>query len=193
MIIVLPLRLISGFILVLACAMVAAAQGTKPAAKPDFTGTWLLDEKKSSDSGLTTRPDLPLKITHTDPELRITRPAESNGQIVEKQFVYFTDGRGETNEATSLLTTNPSAVKSDDLRNRVAISKTKWSDKKIVTRIPLRLTVGGHFVEFEQIDQWKLSDDGKVLTQTSHVVFRDSDAAFVPNMAQDKKRVYNRG
>lgn len=177
------------FLLALVAPCTANAQG-KP--KPDFTGTWLLDPKKSNDPGLTTRPDLPIKIAHNEPELRVTRSSDKNGQIVEHNFVYFTDGRGEENEATSFLTTNPSGVKSDDLKNRVTKSKTKWSGNKIVTRTSLRMDVAGHALEFEQVDEWKLSEDGKVLTQTSRVIFQNADTAFIPAMAQDKKRVYNR-
>jgi hypothetical protein len=178
--------------LFLILAMSVSTALSQPKAKPDFSGRWLLDQKKSSDSGLTTRPDLPIKITHREPEFRVTRSSEKNGQPVEHDFVYFTDGRGEENQATSLLTTNPSALKTDDLKNRVTRSTTKWSGNKIVTRTLLRMDVAGHFVEFEQVDEWKISDDGKVLTQTSRVNFQNSDTAFIPAMAQDKKRVYNR-
>jgi len=179
------------FLFVLA-AMSASTATSQTKTKPDFSGTWLLDQKKSNDSGLTTRPDLPIKITHQEPEFRLTRSSEKNGQPVEHNFIYFTDGRGEENEATSVLTANPSAVNADDLKNRVTKSTTKWSGNKIVTRARLRTEVAGHFLEFEQVDEWKISDDGKVLTQTSRVIFQNSDAAFIPAMAQDKKRVYNR-
>jgi len=178
---------------VLAANVAVEAQSPKSQVKPDFSGAWLLDQKKSSDSGLTRRPDLPIKISHHDPEFRVTLSSESNGQIIEREFVYFTDARGETNAATTGLTTNPSTMKTDDLKNQVTKSKTKWSGNKIVTRSQLRLNVAGHFVEFEQVDEWKLSADGKILTQTSRVIFQNSDAAFVPAMAPDRKRVYNRG
>jgi hypothetical protein len=179
--------------LVLAANVAIEAQSPKPKVKPDFSGNWLLDQKKSSDSGLTRRPDLPIKISHHDPEFRVTLSSESNGQIIEREFVYFTDARGETNTATTGLTTNPSAIKADDLKNQVMKSKTKWSANKIVTRSQLRLNVAGRFVEFEQTDEWKLSADGKVLTQTSRVIFQNSNAAFIPAMVPDRKRVYNRG
>ena len=182
----------SSVFLIALLAMSASTVLSQPKSKPDFSGRWLLDQKKSDDSGLTTRPDLPIKINHQEPEFRVTRSSERNGQIVEHDFIYFTDGRGEENEATSLLTTNPSGVKSDDLKNRVTKSKTKWSGNKIVTRALLRMDVAGHFVEFEQVEEWKISEDGKVLTQTSRVIFQNSDTAFIPAMAQDKKRVYNR-
>jgi hypothetical protein len=56
----------------------------------------------------------------------------------------------------------------------------------------LSLAVAGHFVEYEQIDEWKLSADGKVLTQTSRIVFEQSNTVVVPAMVSDKKKVYNR-
>lgn len=185
---------LSTFTLIVVLLMSSAATHAQPKSKtkPDLTGSWLLDQKKSNSAGLTSRPDLPLKISHHDPEFRVVLSGVSNGQIVEREFVYFTDGRGEENQATSLLTANPSAIKPDDLKNKITKSKTKWSGKKIVTRSRLRTDVAGHFIEFEQVDEWKVSDDGKVLTQTSVIIFVNSDTVFVPGMAQDKKRVYNR-
>jgi hypothetical protein len=186
-------RCFSNFIFLVVLPVIFASTAlSQPKAKPDFSGTWLLDQKKSNDSGLTTRPDLPIKISHHEPEFRVTRSGEKNGQVVDRDFVYFTDERGEENATTALLTTNPSAVKADDLKKSVTKSKTKWNGNKIVTRARLRMEVAGHYVEFEQVDEWKISEDGKVLTQTSRVVFQNSDTAFIPAMAQDKKRVYNR-
>jgi len=164
--------------------------GSSP-GKPDFSGTWLLDTKKSN-SSLGSRSDLPITLSHRDPEFRVTLQFESNGQINKHDFVYFTDGRGETNEATSVITTDPKAFKPEDLQNKVTNSKTKWSGNKIVTRARLKVTAVGQFVEFEQVDEWKLSEDGKVLTQTSKVNFLNSDAAFMPARNADKKKVYNR-
>lgn len=180
------------FAFILVFSAIAKGQSASSESKPDFSGTWLLDTKKSNTAGLTSKSDLPITISHHDPEFRVTLPSESNAQIVKREFVYFTDGRGETNEATSILTTNPSAHKPEDLQNQVTKSKTKWSGKKIVTRSRLRSNVAGHFVEFEQVDEWKVSEDGKVLTQTSRVNFLNSDAAFVPARTTEKKRVYNR-
>lgn len=167
------------------------AQGGKNQSKPDLSGSWLLDSKKSNSAGLTSKPDLPVKISHHDPEFRVTLSSELNGQTVERDFVYFTDGRGETNPATSFLTTEPRA-NPGDLQKQVTKSKSKWSGDKIVTRSQLRATIAGTFVEFEQVDEWKLSSDGKVLSQTSRIIFQQSNAAFVPAMVPDKKKVYNR-
>lgn len=184
------LRVITFLLLICVCAFATNAQANKP--KPDFTGTWLLDQKKSNDSGLTRRPDLPIKILHRDPEFRVTIPTEKDGQIIEREFVYFTDRRGESNPLTSFVTTNPSAIKPDELKKQVATSKTKWSGSKVVTRTEQRVQAGGHFADFEQVDEWKLSDDGQVLIQTNRITFQQSSGVFVPGVATDKKRVYNR-
>lgn len=167
---------------------------TKPAkSKPNLTGTWLLDVKRSNSVGLTSRPDLPIRISHVDPELRLTLTSESNGQLVERNFVYFTDGRDEENQATSLLTTNPQTAKPGELQNQRTKSKTRWSGNKVVIRSLLQLTAGGRVIEFELVDEWKLSSDGRTLTQTTRTLYLQSaGGAFIPVMAPDKKRVYNR-
>ena len=184
--------------LVLLCSfgtMQAAAQGKQTVkTKPDFTGTWLLDTAKSNVSSSATS-DQPIKITHQDPEFRITRMVASNGQLASSQFVYYTDGRGETNRAILFLSTsidmNPGRHDKEIIK-----SKTSWSGNKLIThsRSPVRSLIGGQLLEFEIIDEWKLSADGKTLTQTSRTVFRQdmSDAAFVPANAPDIKRIYNR-
>ena len=164
----------------------------KQKSKPDVSGSWLLDVKKSNSVGLTSRPDFPVKISHQDPELRLTLASESKGQLVERESVYFTDGRGEENQATTMLTTNPGAPPRD-LQKEKTKSTTRWSGNKIVTRSLLQLQAGGRVIEFELIDEWKLSADGKTLTQTTKTVYlQSSGGAFIPAMAPDKKRVYNR-
>ena len=178
------------FAVVALASSLAAQKPPKP--KANLNGTWLLDAKKSNSVGLTSRPDLPIKISHQDPELRITLTSESNGQLVERNFVYFTDGRGEENEATAMLTTNPSAPPRDLQKERTK-STTRWSGNKIVTRSLLQLNAGGRLIEFELVEEWKLSSDGKTLTQRTRTVYlQSSGGAFIPAMVPDKKRVYNR-
>jgi hypothetical protein len=184
--------LVNIFCFVLICALgttSALAQVKQTArAKPDLSGTWLLDPKKSN-VGPSAKPEKPLKISHHDPELRITHMVASNGQ---KDFVYYTDGRGETNATTMFLSTGTD-VKLPGNKD-VTKSKTKWSGDKVVTRFTLTSLIAGHPVEFEIIDEWKLSKDGQTLTQTSRTVFRQdmSGGIFVPANRPDIKRVYNR-
>ena len=181
--------------LILACALTALPQGDKKNAnvinKPDFSGSWLLDRKKSN-VGKSAQPDLPLKIVHNDPEFRIKRQYDHNAVTVEREFVYYSDGRGETNPATMILSTTPDR-NARDLDKQVTNSKTRWNGNKLVTRSVIRNSIAGHMLEFEFIDEWKLSEDGKTLTQTSRTIFRPgSDSVFVPANVPDPKRVYNR-
>ena len=65
-------RLRAMFVLVVVSTLVflVRAPTTKSQNKPDLSGTWLLDVKKSEGSGLTSRPDVPIRISHHDPEFR---------------------------------------------------------------------------------------------------------------------------
>ncbi len=192
-------RLASLFCFVLICALgmaSAAAQAKRRTVKPspDFTGTWLLDTAKSNVGSPTTR-DQPVRITHRDPEFRITRMVESDGRVAGQEFVYYTDGRGETNRMVNSL--RPHSYLNPERDNKVAIkSRTTWTGNRLITRFrsPERSVIGGQLLEFEIIDEWKLSPDGKALTQTSRTVFRpdNSGAIFVPANRPDMKRVYNR-
>ncbi len=161
-------------------------------SKPDLTGTWLLDPSRSN-VGPSRTPDRPLKITHHDPELKITRMVEHNGQVTGQDLIYYTDGRGETNPTTMFLSTstdvNPQAHDKD-----VTKSKTTWSGNKLVTRSSLRSLIAGRALEFDIIDEWRLSQDGKTLTQTSRTVFNPdlSPGVFIPANRPDIRRVYNR-
>lgn len=190
-------KLVNAFCFVLISALFtsqAPAQGKQKAfkLKPDFTGTWLLDRAKSN-VGPPLVPDRPLKIVHHDPELRITHRVQSNGQSTETDFVYFSDGRGETNPTIMVLSTGTDMNKPVEDKD-VTKSKTKWNGDKLVTRSTLRNVVARHPLEFDIIDEWKLSKDGKTLTQTSRTVFRQdlSGGIFVPANRPDNKRVYNR-
>ena len=183
------------------CFILICAVGTSPAqqkqktakTKPDFTGTWLLDPSRSN-VGPSRTPDRPLKITHHDPELKITRMVEHNGQVTGQDLIYYSDGRGETNPTTMFLSTNTD-VNPQGHDKDVTKSKTTWSGDKVVTRFTLRSVIGGHPLEFEMIDEWKLAKGGTSLTQTSRTVFRQDMAGggvFVPANRPDMKRVYNR-
>jgi hypothetical protein len=182
-----------GVIFLVLAAMVAQAQSSsKTKNKPDFSGSWMLDLKKSDQKAIPSRPDLPIKISHHDPELSITQTSEVNGKTIERESIYYTDERGETNRATTTITTNPGSVTPEELEKQVTKSRTRWSGDKLVTVSTLRLTAAGHVLEYELVDEWKLSKDGNVLTKLSKVVFQGSNAMFVPAIVPDTKKVYNR-
>ena len=179
---------------VAAFASPLAAQNKPAKPRPDLTGAWLLDTRKSDIKGPTSRWDLPMKVSHRDPEFRITHMGESKGQVIELEFLYFTDDRGEANPATTLFTTDPQTLQPGVVAKQETRSKTSWSGNRIVVRSQQRMTVADHVLEFEIVDEWQLSSDGNTLTQTLKTVFHEPPAGTVlmPAPKADKKRVYNR-
>ena len=182
-----------GLNVILLSSFFAVSAQKKPAPpKPDFSGEWLLDVKKTSKKWIPKRPDLPLKVSHHDPELRVKESSEKDGQIVERESVYFTDERGETNQATQFMMSTGASVSTSEIERERTRSYTRWSGNKIVSVATLRMVLGTRVVEYKVIDEWKLSDDGKVLTRISQIVFQGSSGAFVPAIVPDTKKVYNR-
>ena len=160
-------------------------QDGKSKTKPDFSGTWLLDTKKSDRPyGVPVgKPDLPITISHHDPEFRITVPSKLNGQVVEFEFVFFTDGRGDNNEATL---TRHSLEPDPKHGDKVITSKTEWSGDKIVTVAWFKR---GNFVRYQVRDEWRLSADSKVLTQYRRNLNLRPDVQI---QQIDAKIIYNR-
>ena len=62
-----------------------------------------------------------------------------------------------------------------------------------MTRAVVRNTLGGHVIEYEIIDEWKLSSDGKTLTQTTRIVFQQdpmNESILIWRLLGDDKKVY---
>jgi hypothetical protein len=185
--------ILTGLTVVLFSCFSSATAQKKPAPpKPDFSGEWLLDLKKTSKKWIPKRPDIPLKISHRDPELRVKESSEKDGKIVERESIYFTDERGETNQATQFMMSTGTSAPTGEIEKGRTKSYTRWSGNKIISVATLRMVLGARVVEYKVIDEWKLSDDGKVLTRISQIVFQGSDAMFVPAIVPDTKKVYNR-
>src|SRR2546430_7067509 len=115
-----------------ACAMICFGQANKAKPKPDLGGTWEFDQKRSNvgKSNSSTPPEQ-ITITYLDPELKVRRKVVTNGQLEERDLVYYTDGRGETNPTSAWITTNPGSDSDRPLQTK---SKTSWSGDRIVTR-----------------------------------------------------------
>jgi len=185
------LKLLSILFVITSCVSLSQAQVNNK--KPDFSGVWKFDHSKSTASEIGKR-DAPIKIVYNDPEFRITRTIERNGQSVERDFVYYTDGRGETNVATMLMTSEPGRVKPEDIDKEIVKSKTMWQHGKVVTRSTTRDLTGAWILEYDIIDEWKISSDGKTLTQTSRIVFQADPtgrSVVVPANRPDDKRVFS--
>jgi hypothetical protein len=163
-------------------------QGNKSPAKPDLSGTWAFDRNRSN-VGKASTANSEIKISHHDPEFKIARTTNINGQPEPRESTYYTDGRGETNPTTIWLSPSPDPKSPRPAETK---SKTKWSGERVVIRSNLRMMAGIHVIEEDLVDEWKLSADGKTLTQTTrHIVRMPSDGSIVvPANRLDDKRVY---
>ena len=143
--------------LLAACAAAAAAGDDKKRSHPDFSGTWRIDRAKSDYGGWGDKPlakaDSTLFVEHRDPELKIRRTLSLNGQEEVKDFAYYTDERGETNQATLGV----GEVK----------SKTKWDGDRVVSEAQIRRRGQGGTYELTVTQRWQVSSDGKTLTNTT--------------------------
>lgn len=164
-------------VFLLMCASLALAQGDKPKdAKPDFSGTWAFDRSKSSLGPLERSPvanaEIMLVITHKEPELKITRKVNLNGNATSQEFTYYSDGRGETNPAT--------------IGNNEVKSKTKWDKMKLESKSSSSFQIrgGGDVFHTDTAERRELSQDGKTLTVTISI--------SGPRGIQVIKLVYNR-
>ena len=143
----------------LACA--AAGDDKKKDAKPhrDFSGTWQLDRSKSDFGEWSDKPlakaDSTLVVEHRDPELKVRRTLSLNGQEEVKDFAYYTDERGETNQATLGV----GEVK----------SKTKWDGDKVVSEAQIKRRGQSGPYELNVTQKWQVSSDGKTLTNTTNI------------------------
>ena len=178
----------ASFVLTLGCAIFIYGQGSKSQTRPDLSGTWAFDHSRSN-VGKTSTAYNEIKITHHDPEFRIVRSIAVNGKSELKELIYYTDGRGEANPTTMWVSTNPSPKSPRPAQTN---SKTMWSGERVVIRSTLRLTQGIHTFEDVIVDEWKLSADGKTLTQTTRHILppNTAEAIFVPAHRPDDKRVY---
>jgi len=168
----------AALLLLLACATPAAAQGDRKRegkSRPDFSGTWRIDKSKSDFGEFGDRPlskaDATLVVEHRDPELKIRRTLSLNGQEEVKEFTYYTDERGETNQAT---------IGVGEVR-----SKTKWDGDRVVSEahVTRRSQTGPY--ELDVVQKWQVSSDGKTLTNTTTISNQMG--------AQQVKLVYRRG
>jgi hypothetical protein len=137
----------------------AAAGEDKKKPHPDFSGTWRIDREQSDFGEFGERPlskaDATLVVGHREPELKIKRTLSLNGQEEVKEFTYYTDERGETNQATLGV----GEVK----------SKTRWDGDKVVSeaRVTRKSQSGPYELDITQ--KWQVSSDGKTLTNTTTI------------------------
>jgi hypothetical protein len=118
-------------------------------AKPNFTGEWKVNIDKSDYGPMPPPQSVSLKIDHKDPEMKVA--TTQNGDQGEMKFdaTYSTDGK----ETTNLM--GPMQVKSTAV----------WEGDELV--MTSKIDVNGMDIGIK--GKWTLSEDGKTLTQSSHL------------------------
>jgi len=155
-------------------ASAAAAGDDRKKTHPDFSGAWRIDRSKSDYGEWSDKPlakaDSTLAVEHRDPELKIRRTLSLNGQEEVRDYAYFTDERGETNQAMLGV----GEVK----------SKTRWDGDKVVSEAQIKRRGQSGPYTLNVTQKWQVSSDGKTLTNTTNIS-NETDA-------QQLKLVYRR-
>jgi hypothetical protein len=139
--------------------------------KPDMSGKWERDSKKSR-MGQMTEGELKnikvtLEISHQEPELRISIRTDRSEKSVNREMIFYTDGRGETNipEFTQVLSIGRPLQDPKSIPQNEVQSKTKWEGSKIVsTNSSVFHGPGGRIFHLDTREIRELSEDGKTLT-----------------------------
>lgn len=137
------------FILAFAALTAFAFGAAQAQAKPNFSGTWKLNNDKSEFGPMPAPEKMVMTITHAEPNLNV-KTAQSGGQgDMEYEAKYVTDGTETTN------TIGPMEAK----------STCKWDGDAL--KIVTKLNLGGSDVVID--GKWVLSEDGKTIVNSAHV------------------------
>jgi len=123
-------------------------QDKKPAAKPNFSGTWKVNIEKSTFDPSPTPKSLTYKIEHAEPSLKLTSTRVDDAAEDSVVLKLTTDGQENTN-----------VVRGNEVK-----SKITWEGGVLV--IVSVSTIEG--ANYELKDQWNLSEDGKTITWLRH-------------------------
>jgi hypothetical protein len=118
-------------------------QDKKPAAKPNFSGTWKVNIEKSTFGPSPTPKSLTYKIEHKDSSLKLTSTRVDDGPEDSVVLTFTTDGQESTNV----------------VHNSEVKSKITWEGAVLV--IDSVSTIEGG--TFGLNDKWTLSEDGKTI------------------------------
>ena len=120
--------------------------------KPDFTGTWENENKKSFSFE-----NRMLIITHVNEELNISESFEYKKKPISNNLILYSDGRGERN-----------FIFVPGVDSKVEIkSKTSWKKNKLIRKFSFTLSVPGNternLYDHETTEKYSLSKDGNSL------------------------------
>jgi len=171
------------------------------AAAPDLSGVWELVEDGGSKKSYGDRhfPQLTLEIRHQGSELKIirkrirdSRNRKINGTLDVREFIYHTDGRGDTNVGRFNLWFRAPKVK----------SVTRLDKDKILTEFEEQVVVGmgGGLIGPDNLpfrlsrfkEEWSLSEAGNKLVLNARG-FDSSSDKIITNGSGDYGQTSSRG
>lgn len=133
----------------LALAVALASPAAFSADKPNLTGNWILNVKKS-EFGPAPGPDkFERKIEHKDPEMKMTTTQAFQGQERTSDVVYTIDGAEHVVKVGQAEAKITATWKGNDLEVK---SVRQVQDSEI-----------------SAVETWTLSEDGKTLSTVSHI------------------------
>jgi hypothetical protein len=173
------------------CGIFVTISKAADTPKPDLSGKWERDPKKSRMGKMTQdlleNIKVTLEISHQEPELRISVTTDSNGKSVNRETVFYTDGRGEINisQFAQVVTIGRPLQDSKPIPQNEVKSKTKWEGSKIVSSSSSVINgPGGRIFQVDSREIRELSEDKKTLT-IKH-------SLSTPGGIVQLKEVYNR-
>jgi hypothetical protein len=170
--------------ILLLSASVAASQAvnrTPPGVKPDLSGVWIPESEKMSkpEAGPHAWTNVIIEQHDTQVKFRLVYPPEAKPPA--REFIYFTDQRGETNSGTVYFF----FVANNKLADDEVKSKTTWDGSALVVVHQLMVHAGPLTANIELTMRWSVSDDGKTLVRTVGSVTKS--ATYLQKTAEGEK------
>jgi len=162
----------NGILVILLLGLTAI--GNPQTNRPNFSGTWELTKIKNARKSKTFEKEIRI-IEHKDPLLKVTvRTFEGKKEIVSNR-IYYTDKRGEKN---TIGKDNETVTTTTRLRRKAVLIRNKFE-------VPLNGTIPKSTIKMTETTKWKLSKDGKTLTETIRIW-------WVFGNLTNAKRIYSR-
>lgn len=140
------------------------------APSPDFSGTWELDRKLSTNHrNLSGFEEMIYIISQKESTLRVARTMKTKKKERTQELIYYTDGRGEK---------NPIMYGGEKRK-----SKTSLSNGKLISKYTLSLWISStnDYYNQDARDSWELSRDGNALIITTE----SSEIRNLPDFLRD--------
>lgn len=172
--------------LLVICAALAMAQSdTKSAVqkRPNLSGVWIpqLEKQRKPKAGPTGWTNVIIEQSEAEIKFRLVYPPDS--QPPQREFFYYTNGRGETNRGmVYYFHATPGASPDDEFA-----STASWDGNALVVVHKIIVHTGMVTITSDLIMRWELSADGKTLTRT--IKETNHSGSYVQHTAQGDKVV----